>query len=93
LFSGATVIAQNNDWQTTDPLCASPAISCGGVPEITATALDPCQPNPSQTVAPPNCGNESAVYVTLPPGGYTMIVRGVGGGTGMGLVEIFEIAP
>ncbi len=91
LFSGSTVIAQNNDWQSTDPLCLGPATACGGEPEITATGLDPCQPNPGQTVAPPGCSQESAVYVTLPPGGYTAIVRGVGATSGMGLVEVFEV--
>jgi hypothetical protein len=92
LFSGSTVITQNDDWQTTDPLCLAPAV-CGGVPEIIATGLDPCQPNPGETTAPPNCGLESAIYVTLPPGGYTAIVRGVSGGTGLGLVELFELSP
>jgi subtilisin family serine protease len=91
LYSGTTVIAQNNDWQTTDPLCLSPATACGGEPEITATGLDPCQPNPSQTVAPPGCSQESAILVTLAPGGYTAIVSGVGGTSGMGLVEVFEV--
>ncbi len=90
LFSGSTVIAQNNDWQSTDPLCLSPATACGDAAQITATGLDPCQPNPGQTVAPPGCAQESALYVTLPPGGYTAIVSGVGGTSGMGLVEVFE---
>jgi hypothetical protein len=27
----------------------------------------------------------------LAPGGYTAIVRGVGGTSGMGLVEVFEV--
>jgi subtilisin family serine protease len=91
LYSGSTVIAQNNDWQTTDPLCLSPATACGGGLEITATGLDPCQPNPGQSVAPPGCTQESAILVTVPPGGYTAIVRGVGGTAGMGLVEVFEL--
>ena len=34
---------------------------------------------------------ESAVLMTLNPGAYTAIVTGVGGGTGVGLVEVFEI--
>jgi len=92
LYSGSTVIAQNSDWQTTDPLCGSPATACGGELEITATGLDPCQPNPGQTVAPPGCAQESALLVTLSPGGYTAIVSGVGGTSGMGLVEVFEIS-
>ncbi len=34
---------------------------------------------------------ESAIYVTLQPGAYTAIVSGVGGATGVGLVEVYEI--
>jgi hypothetical protein len=34
---------------------------------------------------------ESAILVTLPPGAYTGIVTGVGGGTGVGIVEVFEV--
>jgi hypothetical protein len=53
LYSGASVIAQNDNWQTTDPLCASPATSCGGVSDIIGTGKDPCQPNPGQSGPPP----------------------------------------
>lgn len=35
---------------------------------------------------------EAAVIVTLPPGAYTAIVSGAGGTTGVGLVEVFEVA-
>jgi len=91
LYSGSTVIAQNNDWQSTDALCGSPATACGNATQITATGLDPCQPNPGQTVAPPDCAQESAILVTLAPGGYTAVVSGVGGTSGMGLVEVFEV--
>jgi Fibronectin type III domain len=34
---------------------------------------------------------ESAILITLAPGNYTAIVSGSGGGTGVGLVEVFEI--
>jgi hypothetical protein len=34
---------------------------------------------------------EAALLVTLGPGGYTAIVSGAGGGTGIGIVEIFEL--
>lgn len=91
LYSGPTVIAQNDDWQTTDPLCAAPAIFCGGASAIKATGMNPCKPNPGQTTAPANCSKESALYVTLPPGAYTAIVSGVGGTTGVGLVGVDEI--
>jgi hypothetical protein len=64
---------------------------CGNAAHITATGNDPCRPNPGQTAAPPNCTLESALLVTLPPGGYTAIVSGVSGTTGVGLVEVFEV--
>ncbi len=91
LYSGSTVIAQNDNWQTTDPLCGSPAISCGNATQISATGTDPCQPNPGQTSAPPGCAYESAILITLPPGAYTAIVSGVSGGTGLGMVEVNEL--
>jgi hypothetical protein len=34
---------------------------------------------------------ESAILATLPPGAYTAIVSGVAGGTGVGLVEVYEV--
>ncbi len=90
IFSGQTVIAQNDNWQVTDPLCGSPAVSCGGSAEIIATGLDPCQPInlPGHPPTPTGCTQESVVLVTLPPGPYTAIVSG---GTGVGLVEVFEV--
>jgi hypothetical protein len=88
LFSGQTVIGQNDNWQ--DPPSCNGFI-CGGAAEIAATGLDPCQPNPGQTTSPPGCAQESAILITLPPGAYTAIVSGVGGGIGVGLVEAFEM--
>jgi hypothetical protein len=34
---------------------------------------------------------ESAIQATLAPGAYTAVVSGVGGGTGVGIVEVFEV--
>ena len=34
---------------------------------------------------------ESAIYTTLNPGAYTAIVNGSGNGTGVGIVEVFEV--
>jgi len=85
IFSGQTVIAQNDDWQTTDPLCGAPAVSCGGSAEIIATGLDPCVGNLT------GCAREAAILITLPPGPYTAQLSGVGGATGVGLVEVFEV--
>jgi spore coat protein A len=39
----------------------------------------------------PSSTKESATYLQLAPGNYTAIVRGVAGGTGTGLVEIYNI--
>lgn len=89
IFSGATPIAQNDNWQ--DPPSCSPPFTCGTPGQITGTGLDPCQPNPGETTPPPNCSLESAILITLPPGAYTLQITGVGGATGVGLVEIFEI--
>jgi hypothetical protein len=91
IFSGSTNIAQNDDWQTTDPLCASMGLVCGGPAEISATGLDPCDPNPTQSTSPPGCSQEAAILITLAPGAYTAIQSGVGGGTGIGLIEVFDM--
>ena len=87
LFSGQSVIAQNDNWQDA-PSCSG--FVCEGAAAISATGLDPCAPNPGQAGPPPNCALESVILITLPPGGYTAIVNGADGGTGVGLVEIFE---
>ena len=46
--------------------------------DITATGLAPRAPL------------EAAILITLDPGAYNAIVSGVGGTTGVGLVEVFE---
>ena len=43
-------------------------------------------------LAPMN-SKESALYAILSPGVYTAIVEGVGGVTGVGLVEVYDISP
>jgi subtilisin-like proprotein convertase family protein len=43
------------------------------------------------TGAAPSNPAESAILITLQPGSYTAIVSGVGGGTGVGLVEAYNI--
>jgi hypothetical protein len=37
----------------------------------------------------PSDSFESAILITLEPGAYTAIMSGVGGGTGVGIVEVF----
>lgn len=87
LYSGSTLIAQNSDWQTTDPLCGAPAVACGTATDIQNTGKDPC------SVTTTSCTLDSAIYITLPAGPYTAIVRGVGGGTGVGIVEVIDLSP
>jgi hypothetical protein len=40
---------------------------------------------------PPNNALESALIADLAPGNYTAVVRGVNNGTGVGLVEVFDL--
>jgi hypothetical protein len=92
-FSAQAYIAQNDDWQTTDPQCDPPALSCGNAQDILDTGIDPCQPNPGQTAPPTGCEKESALLLTLPPGAYTANISGVNNETGMGLFEAFDQTP
>lgn len=41
----------------------------------------------------PTDPKESAIRATLNPGAYTTLVSGVAGGTGIGLVEVYDISP
>ena len=45
----------------------------------------------SATGLAPTNTKESAVLLDLAPGAYTMVVRGVNGGTGIGLVEGYDL--
>ena len=87
LYSGQTLIATNDNWQTPIAQCDAPAVSCGTPQDIQATGKDAC------TVATTGCSQDASILVTLPPGAYTAIMRGVSGGTGVGLVGIDEIGP
>jgi CSLREA domain-containing protein len=39
----------------------------------------------------PSSGTESAILISLAPGTYTAIVSGANGGTGIGLIEVFDL--
>jgi hypothetical protein len=41
-------------------------------------------------LAPQNA-NESGIFASLPPGAFTAILAGKNGGTGIGLVEIYNV--
>ena len=44
------------------------------------------------TTIPPKNDSESAIVVTLNPGNYTAVLAGKNGGTGIGLVEVYDLA-
>lgn len=52
---------------------------------------DTQQPEIEATGIPPSNNLESAIVATLPPGAYTAIVRGLSDGTGVGLVEAYDL--
>ena len=79
LHNGAgTLIAINNNWQTT---LVGGIITGDQVSQIQASGHAPTQPS------------ESAIIATLPPGNYTAIVRGVNNTTGVALVEVDDLQP
>ena len=43
------------------------------------------------TTIPPSNTKESALVTNLTPGNYTAVVSGVGGSTGVGLAEVYNI--
>jgi hypothetical protein len=72
LFSGDTMILDNDDWAGDAQLAAAGA-SVGAFP------------------LPSGAGRDAALLVTLPPGTYTAQVSGASGGTGVALVELYEV--
>jgi hypothetical protein len=89
LFSGSSVVAQNDNWR--DSAQCDSHFGCGEASHILATGLSPCEPNPGQPSEPANCNREAAILIDLPPGAYTAVLGGTAGGTGVGLVEIFDL--
>ena len=76
LHDSTNAIGINDDWQTTQ---IGGVITSDQVAEIQKSGLAPSNPL------------ESAVIATLPPGSYTAIVQGVNGGTGVGIVEVYDL--
>jgi hypothetical protein len=87
IFSGQNVTAENNNWQDAAN-CG--VLSCATPTQITATGMDPCQPNPGQASAPAGCALESAILITLNPGAYTIHLSSGNNTAGVGLIEVFE---
>jgi hypothetical protein len=71
------LLAKNDDWRTTQ---LGGLITENQRAEIQATGVAPTQ------------DVESAIVLTLDPGAYTAVVRGFGGASGVGLVEVFDLS-
>jgi hypothetical protein len=76
LHDSSNTIGMNDNWQTTQ---IGGVITADQVAEIQGSGVAPTDPL------------ESAIIATLPPGSYTAIVQGVNGGTGVGLVEVYDL--
>jgi hypothetical protein len=76
LHDATSTIGTNDNWQTT---IIGGIITSNQVAQIQASGLAPADPA------------ESCIIASLPPGSYTAIVEGVSGGTGVSIVEAYDI--
>jgi len=83
VFQGATVIAENDNWQV--PLPASPGQTVASGAEIAAAAVA------TGAFALAAGSLDAALIITLGPGAYTALVSGTNGTTGAGMAEVYEI--
>ena len=60
-------------------------------PASTLTPLNAQHAGFEATGIPPQDYLESAILATLPPGSYTAIAAGKGGGMGVGLIEVYNL--
>jgi hypothetical protein len=85
LYDGtATVIAANTGWSTAPSVGTSTVAA--GVQAATAPLMASLY-----AFSLPSGSADCAMVVTLPPGAYTAQVSGVGGTTGVGLVEVYDV--
>ncbi len=76
LYSGSTKIAENDNWST--PVGTATPVTAASFSAVGAFGLA--------------AGSlDSALLATLAPGSYTAQVSGVGGGTGVSLIEVYEV--
>ena len=74
--SSGAIIGLNDNWETT---VIDGLITTDQATTIRATTIAPTDPA------------ESAILADLTPGAYTAVVRGVNGGTGVGLAEVYDL--
>lgn len=81
LYSGDTLIASNDNWGDTT-IVNGQTVTAGAMTAASDVAH----------VFPLADGSkDAAILITLPPGAYTFQVRGANGGTGIALVEAYEM--
>jgi uncharacterized repeat protein (TIGR01451 family) len=85
----ATLVVSNDDWGTALSACPQPVVNCGSPQDIRNTGRSADNYAPTN----PNRHLDAALLVTLPPGTYTVGLRGLNNGTGVGLVAVNAIAP
>ncbi|HEV2843106.1 MAG TPA: hypothetical protein VGW39_17435 [Chthoniobacterales bacterium] len=78
---------------------ADPILELNGPDSFVTTTNDNWQDDPMQkalieaTGIPPTHNLEAAIEARLAPGAYTAVVRGNNNGTGVGLIEIYDLNP
>ena len=81
-----------------DGALADPTLELHNSSGAIITANDNWKENAAQAQAisatgiPPTNDRESAIYANLAPGAYTAVVAGKNGSTGVGLVEVYDLA-
>jgi DNA-binding beta-propeller fold protein YncE len=83
VFSGTTVLAQNDDWETPQAVAGAPAPAGGAEIATVSTGA-------GAFTLPPG-SKDAALLITLPAGSYSAVVSGAGGATGAALVEVYEV--
>jgi CSLREA domain-containing protein len=78
LHDANNTIGTNDDWQTTQLGGVITSDQVAAIQNSGAAPLDPAEP---------------AIIATLPAGGYTAIVQGVGGTQGIATVEVYDLSP
>ncbi|MBL9189056.1 MAG: DUF1800 family protein [Opitutaceae bacterium] len=76
LYSGQTKIAENDNWGT--PMGGATPLTVATFSGVGAFAFGPNS-------------RDAALIATLAPGPYTAQVSGIGGGTGVSLIEVYEV--
>jgi hypothetical protein len=81
--NGANPIAQNDNWAAAT--MAQPGQNAGTPAEIAGAA------NAAGAFPLATGSRDAAMVVTLAPGSYSAVVSGTNGGTGAGMVEVYEL--